>query len=107
MGYIQGATGNSTTSAASVAFPSGNTGGNTLIVMAAVNEPFGGLTGMTISDTQGNAWVPLSGPPAEQNNILPGAWICNSCAAGANTVTVTYGYGAQPLIVGILEFAGL
>jgi hypothetical protein len=104
--FIQGSADSSALSTISKAYPSANAAGNYLIAAAIVAEPFGGLTGMTISDTQGNTWVPLSGP-AEESNALPGVWVCSSCAAGANTVTATYGYGAQRIALAIYEFSGL
>jgi hypothetical protein len=107
MGFVQGAINHSSTSVVATAFPAGNTAGNTLIVIAETAEPFGGLTGMSINDTQGNVWVPLPSPPAELNNILPGVWTCASCKAGANTVTVTYGYGAYPVTAAVLEYSNL
>lgn len=107
MGFVQGASSSSSTSVVSVAFASSNILGNCLIVIAEVVEPFGGLAGMTISDTQGNTWTPLPSTPTELNAVLPGVWICASCKAGANTVTVTYGYGTQNIAASVVEFSGL
>ena len=70
----------------SLAFPSSNTSGNSLVVdffclLGGGNQP-------TVSDSQGNTYHEVF---VEQ----PGGdfwiqWVCYSCAGGANTVTITF-----------------
>ena len=104
--FVQGASHRAAASVAACAFPAANTAGNCLVVLAIAAEPFGGLTTMTIADSQGNAWTHITSP-AEQNNILPGVWIAPNCKAGANTVTVTYNYGSYPIMCVVLELTGI
>ena len=71
MGYVQGAANSSATSAVSQAYPSANTGGNGLIVIAQVAEPFGGLTGMTIEDTRATSGFRSPARPQKRTTFFP------------------------------------
>ena len=106
MGFVQAASNNSATSSVAVPFAADNTAGDILIAFGQVAEPFAGLTGMSVSDSQGNTWISITAP-AEQNNYLVGAWIAVGCKPGPNTVTLVYGYGAQPMTCTVLEFSGV
>ena len=104
--FVQAASHRAAASVAACAFPAPNTAGNCLVVAALATEPFGGLTVMTIADSQGNAWTQLTSP-TELNNMLPSVWIAPNCKGGANTVTVTYNYGAVQIMCTIVELTGL
>lgn len=91
------------------AFPANNTAGNCLIVDAMYQEAFGGAGSMAISDSQGNTWVHAA--THEDNGFLVETWYALNCAAGANTVTVTYSGtapGTHPgMAIAIHEYSGV
>ena len=104
--FVQAAAQRSQSSVVVCAFPANNTAGNCLVVAAMAAEPFGGLTTMTIADSQGNAWTQITSP-TELNNALPTVWIAPNCKAGLNTVTVTYHYGSYPIMCAVVELTGI
>jgi hypothetical protein len=78
----------------SLAFTSGNTAGNLLVVIGEANSA------LSVSDSQGNTWgtaVKIEDPSSTFLYI----WYAKNCKAGANTVTVS---GATNLV--IAEYAG-
>lgn len=78
-----------------LAYGSANTVGNTLIVSATNYGNFP----MTIVDSQGNVWLPLFSQHMSLTNYWQQAWYAPNCAAGANTVTVSYGSSVTDIVI--------
>jgi len=78
-------------SSVSLAYTSNNVAGNCLILAFGCITFFGGqfkpfLGDMTVTDTQGNNWIPVClGDNEAYWRII---WMCCPCAGGANTVTI-------------------
>ncbi len=92
------------TGSVSVAFSSNNTAGNTLIV--AIGSGNGATNGnlTSFSDTRGNTYTKKIDDNTNQGDGVQ-LWVCDSCAAGANTVSVSDGSFATAM--GIWEVSGL
>jgi IPT/TIG domain/Glucodextranase, domain B len=75
------------------AYPQGNRAGNTLVIAVR-----GGYPAQSVTDSQGNTWIPVVNGPTE-------LWYATNSKAGANTVTVTYST-AQPLQAVCAEYSG-
>ena len=83
----------------SLAFGSDNTAGNMLVVLTnQVSSSF------TITDTAGNTWSLLSSITLSGSTV--GIWVCYSCNAGPNTVTIG-GTGITIAAFTIAEFSGV
>lgn len=98
--------------ATSVAFPSPNTKGNGLIVVASLLV-VQAAPNLSISDSQGNTYLPVGGSGKFDGvnwTLLVYAWYVQSCKGGANTVTVTHvnaGLGSDAaLALSIFEYGG-
>jgi hypothetical protein len=88
----------------SLAFTSNNTGGNAIIVGANV----GYCTSPTISDSQGNSYTLIQTTGTANTNVYSALWLCSSCAAGSNTVTLGgTGLAAGSCAIGIMEVSGV
>jgi hypothetical protein len=92
----------------SKAFTSPNTGGNVLIAFAWVRF----LSGTpTLTDTAGggpgNTWVLQSQQPlSEGGQCTSLLFICTSCLAGSNTVSLNFGGGSLGVLDFIAEISG-
>jgi len=75
-------------SALPVAFTSNNTAGNGLVAFTSLNK-FATPTvdHSVVSDTQANSWVKRTSIVMDFSGNIIELWTCQSCAAGANTVT--------------------
>jgi hypothetical protein len=79
----------------SCTYPESTQAGNTLILAGR----FGNPSTWTVTDSQGNAWVPVV-------NSFVGLWYAPNSKAGANTVTITYSQ-LQPFQGICAEYSGL
>jgi hypothetical protein len=95
----------------SVAFPSPNTVGNGLIVVGCMAS-LSRNPNLAISDSKGNTYLPVGGCGIYVGlwTLLVNAWYLQSCAAGANTVTLAFtqaGAELQSIVaLSILEYPG-
>ena len=101
--FVQGATTGYTNSGTfGLAFPSGNTLGNLIIVFGS---NFGSAA--TISDTNSNSYSQLSNlNVADPTHGYQPVWYAFNCASGANTVTVVSGALASAALL-IAEYSGI
>jgi hypothetical protein len=80
-------------SSLTVAFPAANTSGNLLLL--AIGRWVSGTLGTisSITDSQGNTWALVGSSTIQTNSGQSQShlYACASCAAGANTITVTVG----------------
>lgn len=95
--YVQSA-GNAGTS---VAFGAGNTAGNLLVFAYGGG---GAVTGL--SDTRGNTWTRAVWQTDAGISLAAEIWYAMNCAAGANTVTRTGGFGSFEYLM-VAEYSGL
>src|ERR1035437_3818502 len=86
---------------AALAYISNNTAGNTLVVFVT---NFDGRTAVTISDSQGNVWLPIYSQ-ADGGGFWQQAWYAPNAKAGANTVTLTM--ASSSVAIFILEYTPL
>lgn len=101
---VQKASAVSTGSVASIApaFTSGNTKGNSIIVVLAV----GNNSAVTIADTTGNTYTSAV-LGANSTTFSSQIFYATNIAAGANTVTITNGGSAASMAAEIYEVSGL
>lgn len=106
--FVQAPTGylnNATSTTAPLAFASNNTAGNLLVaVIGWTNSLANGP--VSIADTRGNAWTICTGiydTPNDQGCTIAYA---PNCAAGANTVTVTFNATALYRRLTLAEYSG-
>lgn len=93
-----------TGSGVSKAFGSNNTGGNKLIVLAAISNS--SITLSTPTDTRGNTYAVVATELDAGSFYGWRCWVVESCAAGANTVTVNNTSFSNSLLF-IYEVSGL
>lgn len=85
----------------SVAFDAGNTAGNLLV--CAIGSA-GDVTNVT--DTAGNTWAKAVDGDTGGTDIYGDIWYAMNCAAGANTVSLTGGFGGFEAIA-VAEYSGV
>src|SRR5258708_7470988 len=109
--YVQSAANSASgTLAVACAYPGNNVAGNFLIAAVRVYNNGGGPGTITVADTRGNTWIAAAGSPMTfgsfGNHLI---FYCASCAAGANTVTVTCSVagGSNFPSVTVLEYSGM
>jgi hypothetical protein len=105
--FIQGASNSTSGTTVSAAFPSNNFAGGCLMVDVIVQENFAGASSLSISDSNGNTYTLAA--THERNNALVATWYALNCAAGANTVTVSYGSSTifPGMAIAIHEYAAV
>ena len=78
---------------ASYAFGSNNAAGNLIVVCVCGLTAITGTTSLTITDTQGNVYIPLT---ASWNQSIHDSysqiWYTYNCKAGANSIIATFDY---------------
>jgi hypothetical protein len=82
--------------------------GNLMFLIVWSGRP-GNNTSITISDTNGNIWIPLY-TVADPGNTTQSAWYAQGVAAGANTITahaIGGGGGVAQIEVTIAEYTGI
>lgn len=94
----------------SLAFGSGNTLGNCIIVDASMSGLFGPVgTTAVCADTQGNTYTQIHTAAVGGGNLCAFSFVAFNVAAGANTVTVTFTPGFSdppgPVTLAINEYA--
>jgi len=99
----QGSTTHSSVSSGTINTAAVPTAGNTLALH--INERAGGPV-TSITDTQGNTWVPASVAPQENSARRAEIWVANNVAGAAATITVNYA-GLTTALVSIEEWSGL
>lgn len=85
----------------SVAFSSNNTAGNFLVCCIGTS---GDVTNVT--DTRGNAWSKAVDQNQSGILLFSDIWYVPNCANGANTVTLSGGFGGFE-IIGVAEYSGV
>lgn len=100
--FVQG-TGNGANTVNTIvkAFSSNLTAGNSIIVMADVNNASDVLT---VSDTQGLTFTAVAGSPVTSGVLKTYMWVANGATAAADTVTVN-STGTHNLLLAIGEFS--
>lgn len=83
-------------------FVSNNTAGDLLVVGAVVAT---GITVTGITDTRSNTWVKIDSVDSGSVNVE--LWYVKNCAAGANTVTVSYSGAGGSIAAAAAEYSSI
>ncbi len=84
----------------SIPFSSGNTKGNLIVIAVRSGSSYP----LLVTDTQYNIWTQID---EDVNGTYLSFWYAPNCAAGANTVTVTWGASASNVYLAIGEYSGV
>ena len=106
--FVQAPTGylnNATSTTAALAFGSNNTAGNLLVAVIAWSSSLANGPA-SIADTRGNTWSICTGIYDTPNGQGITIAYAPNCAAGANTVTVTFGATSEYRRLTLAEYSG-
>lgn len=87
-----------------IAFGSNNTSGNLLAMGIGMQGT--GVSVSSVTDSAGNTWTKVYSQQATDTDGDTEVWICGSCVAGANTVTVHISGSTFATAIEIYELSG-
>jgi hypothetical protein len=74
-------------------FASSNIAGHLIVVWVGGKTVAGGTLSLTVTDTQGNTYIPLTAASSGANiDSYSQIWYCSNCKAGSNSIIVTNDY---------------